>query len=273
MSIRLENQLFHGSKGKQSLYDLHIPEKWNGKLVVFIHGYMGYKDWGCWNLVANFFTNAEFGFLKYNISHNGGTIDNPIDFDDLESFAKNDYVKELEDLDCILKLAQQEVDDLKEIHLLGHSRGGGIALLSSHHSIVSKVCTWAAICSIEDRFPKGDDLAQWKSEGVYYRTNGRTHQEMPHLYSQYERFIQFKERLNIEHCCKQSTTPTMIIHGEEDTSVNIQEGKQLAEWLGTDLITIPGTQHTFDSKQPWTEERMPEALLSVCEITLEFFNK
>ena len=49
-------------------------------LVIFCHGYKGFKDWGAWNLVAETFAKSECFFVKFNFSHNGGTAENPIDF-------------------------------------------------------------------------------------------------------------------------------------------------------------------------------------------------
>jgi hypothetical protein len=97
-AINLKNQIYTGTDGRQSLIDLTIPENFNNQLMIFIHGYMGYKDWGCWNLVEKYFTDLGFGFCKCNVSHNGGTIENPIDFPDLEAFGQNNYSKELFDL-------------------------------------------------------------------------------------------------------------------------------------------------------------------------------
>ena len=58
-------------------------------IVIFCHGYKGFKDWGAWNLVGKAFANKNFFFIKFNFSHNGGTVENPIDFPDLESFGNN----------------------------------------------------------------------------------------------------------------------------------------------------------------------------------------
>ncbi len=46
-------------------------------IVVFCHGYKGFKDWGAWNLMATHFANTGYCFIKFNFSHNGGTIKNP----------------------------------------------------------------------------------------------------------------------------------------------------------------------------------------------------
>jgi len=269
----MRNKIYTGASNKQSLYDISIPAQWNNKIIIFIHGYMGYKDWGCWNLVSDFFSSENYAFLKYNASHNGGTLSNPIDFSDLESFAENNYIKEIQDFEAIVRVVDSEFNSKPEIYIIGHSRGGGIALLQSDFGRVSKIVSWAGISNISERFPTGEALRNWENDGVYFRENGRTHQEMPHNYSQYENFLKYKDRLNIENYCANSSTPTLIVHGEDDQSVLIQEGESIAKWLNTDLQIIPATAHTFDSKQPYSESEMPFALKQACEATLTFFNK
>ena len=121
----MNNKIYTGASNKQSLYDISIPAQWNNKIIIFIHGYMGYKDWGCWNLVSDFFSSENYAFLKYNVSHNGGTLSNPIDFSDLESFAENNYIKEIQDFEAIVKIVNSEFNSNPEIYIIGHSRGGG----------------------------------------------------------------------------------------------------------------------------------------------------
>jgi pimeloyl-ACP methyl ester carboxylesterase len=268
--ISLKNQVYTGASDRSSLYDIETPANWNGKLVIFIHGYMGYKDWGCWNLVQDYFVQQDFSFLKYNVSHNGGTVENPIDFDDLKAFAQNSYSKEIKDFEAILDLVSATSEEEPEIHLIGHSRGGGIALLQSKHPKIARICSWAGISSIGSRFPKGNDLSQWESNGVRYGKNGRTKQDMPHSFDQYLDYVANIDRLDIETYCKSSTTPTLIVHGDADPSVKIDEGKTLASWLNTELQIITDTQHTFDASQPWNSKEMPRALREVCDITLNF---
>ena len=271
-SISLKNKIYSGSNNKQSLYDLEVPKNWNNKLVIFIHGYMGFKDWGCWNLVSDFFTEKGYGFLKYNVSHNGCSTTDPTNFVDLEDFAFNTYSKELEDFNAIIELAQDTFEETPTIYIIGHSRGGGIALLQSQNIQVAKICSWAGISTIYKRFPKGAELEAWKENKYRYTKNGRTGQNMPHHYEQYLDYITHKDRLNIESYCRRSKKPTMIIHGADDQSVSIDEGRELANWLDVDLRVIPKTAHTFDSSHPWKTEAIPLALQTVCEQTLLFFN-
>ena len=269
----IRNGVFFGAEGKKSLIDLTIPAHFNGSIILFMHGFMGYKDWGCWNLVENYFVTLGYGFCKYNVSHNGGTIENGIDFSDLDAFSVNSYYKEYTDTLAAISWIKENALPHQSIALIGHSRGGGMALLQSSNETISAIVSWAGISSIEKRFPTGEALKKWKEKGVKYHLNSRTNQQMPSRYLQYEEFCLHKELLNIESKCTNSKKPTLLIHGAIDTSVAIEEGHELAKWLNTKLHIIKNGDHTFGSKQPWTYEEIPEQLLEVCEITKSFFEK
>lgn len=269
--LRFENECYIGSSQRKSLFDLHIPENFNGKLVVFIHGYKGFKDWGHWNLVDFEFTYAGFGFAKFNLSHNGGTHIFAKDFPDLEAFSKNTYSKEIDDVIHFLN----HLDSLNlpehTIHLIGHSRGGGVSLIAaSEDSRIKSVTTWAAISSIAARMPEGEKLENWRKEGVRYELNTRTNQEIPIAFSMYEDFIANQNRLNIQKACERLSIPRMVIQGSEDTSVNLNEGRQLSEWLRVPLFEIPGANHTFGSSHPMTDYVLPKDLKQVVDLTIGF---
>ena len=71
-------------------------------IVIFCHGYKGYKDWGAFDLMSSSFLEAGIALLKFNFSHNGGTPEQPIDFPDLEAFGNNNYMIELDDLESVI---------------------------------------------------------------------------------------------------------------------------------------------------------------------------
>lgn len=269
--IRIENDCYIGSNQRKALYDLHIPENFNGKLVVFVHGYKGFKDWGPWNLVDFEFTEAGFGFAKFNLSHNGGTHVFAKDFPDLDAFSKNTYTKELNDI--IHFLNHLNTLDLPEhsLHLIGHSRGGGVGLIAAKEdSRIASITTWAAIASIVDRMPKGENLEEWRENGVRYELNTRTQQQMPISFSLYEDFIAHEDRLNIQKACEQLVIPRMVIHGTNDSSVNIEEGRKLSEWLRVPLFEIPNANHTFGGVHPLIDYKLPGDLKAVVDLTLGF---
>ena len=55
-------------------------------LVIFLHGFKGFKDWGHWPLLGKELSHKGFAVLRMNFSHNGTTPESPFDFVDLESF-------------------------------------------------------------------------------------------------------------------------------------------------------------------------------------------
>jgi uncharacterized protein len=273
--IQFKNKIYVGSEGRQSLYDATISAD-NRALIIFVHGYKGYKDWGAWNLLEQFFVDQNFGFIKFNMSHNGGTVDEPIDFSDLEAFGRNCYSYELIDLNIMINesrlLIKEEVGSEIPIYLLGHSRGAGIAILAASNSeSVSKVVSLAGISDIEMRFPEGDELEAWRKEEVKYVENSRTHQSMPHFYTLYEDFDLNRETLNIEKACSELNCDFLQIHGDMDVSVSISEGMNLAKWTETDLCIIKGAEHTFGARQPWESDELPEEMLEAANRILEFY--
>ena len=79
--MKIKNISIKGAHNKPILLDV-CYEKSNIKkpLVVFCHGYKGYKDWGAFDLMSDYFVKNDLFLLKFNFSHNGGTAENPIDF-------------------------------------------------------------------------------------------------------------------------------------------------------------------------------------------------
>lgn len=269
----LKNQIFNGANHRKSVIDLTIPSTYSGKTILFVHGFMGFKDWGAWHLVEKYFTDLGFGFCKYNVSHNGCSPDDTLNFVDLEAFSENNYSKELEDLQAALDWMESHMKPFPELYLIGHSRGGGIVLLSHNDARIKKMATWAAISDIGIRFPADEELAKWKANGVRYQQNGRTNQAMPLHYSQYENFDENREKLDIKKSVQQIDKPLFLLHGDNDTSVSISEGEELSEWTHTPLEIIPGANHTFNSAHPWTSIELPKELKLACQKTAEFFLK
>jgi pimeloyl-ACP methyl ester carboxylesterase len=267
----MKNLIYLGSNNRESLIDFEIPNNFNQEIIVFVHGFMGFKDWGAWNLVQDFFTKKGFGFCKFNLSHNGGTIENGIDFPDEDAFGSNTYSTELTDVFCALNWIDEQKVSYQKIHLIGHSRGGGIALLVANlDKRISSVTSWAGISDIGSRFPSGKELEEWKISGVRYVQNGRTKQNLPQYYSLYEDFIQNQDKLNIGKACENLKIPACVIHGSNDTSVPISEGEQNAKLLNGSLQIIENADHVFGALHPWNSNELPDDLKKVCEKTLEF---
>jgi pimeloyl-ACP methyl ester carboxylesterase len=277
----IKNLLIEGKHSKPIVTDVFYEEtNQPKKIIVFCHGYKGFKDWGAWNLMAEAFSNAGFFFIKFNFSHNGGTVEQPIDFPDLEAFGNNNYTKELDDLESVIDWIATNADfksevDINNISIIGHSRGGGIVLLKANEDArVQKVISLAGVSDYKSRFPKKEKFQEWAEKGVYFVKNGRTRQEMPHFYQFYEDFQKNEQRLNIQKASINLKIPFLIIHGNKDTSVSIKEAENLHKWnLKSSFKIIESADHVFNVSHPWEDQKMSKELEEVTKLCVAFLKE
>lgn len=269
-----------GSEGLPISIDIKsITDGIQKPVVIFCHGFKGFKDWGAWNLVAKKFAENNFTFLKFNFSHNGTTPEVKEDFVNLEAFSKNNYSKELNDLQLVIDWVNSENFPLKEsfnqeVFLIGHSRGGGAVLVKhAEENTIQKTCTWAAIDSY-DRFGTIEQIDDWKNAGEHIFTNGRTGQKMPIGYQFYTDYIENIEKLDIQKTVQETIKPLLFIHGTNDPAVNIESAQNLFSWAqNAQLVEIENANHVFGSKHPYVEDTLPSDLNKVVELTISFFKK
>lgn len=251
------NNTYQGANNRSHTYQLVIPESYNGTLLLFIHGFMGFMDWGAWKLMMDELTALGYGTCRFNLTHNGTTPEDPINFVDLEAFGKDTYYKELLDVQAMIDEVYQQVEQLDRLVLIGHSRGGGLALLAGKDKRVSALVSLAGISTIAERFPKGEELEKWRIENVRYLKNVRTGQNLPQYFVQYTEFLEHEEELSIERSCKALSKPVLLIHGTADQSVPFSEAQALQSWLKCELFALEGSDHTFGAAHPWENEDLP----------------
>ena len=274
-----QNLILETEQERPILYDLYYIESEKPlPMVIFCHGYKGFKDWGPWELVAKQFAEAGFCFLKFNFSHNGGTVEQPIDFPDLEAFAENNFSIELRDLGQVLDNIENGNENLQQnissIALIGHSRGGGTVLIkTAEDPRIEKVATWAGVSDFKSRFQENTpEFEQWKKTGITFIENTRTKQKLPHNFQFYEDFKANEVRFTIKRAVKKLNVPQLIVHGSDDTTVSIDEAKNLHHWNPeSKLEIIPKSDHVFGAGHPWDKKQLPQDLKIVVDKTIDFF--
>ena len=242
-------------------------------LVVFCHGFKGFKDWGCWNLVANLFAENGFKFLKFNFSHNGCTLDNPLNFTDLQSFSLNNYSTELNDLQRVIDyiVLNNYNNKYEKIYIIGHSRGGAIACLSTvNNPLINKLVSWAGVADFRDRLPRSKELKEWKDNGIRYISNARTNQEMPISIQFYNDFIQNESKLSIKTALLNYSGKFLACYGSLDQVVPNQYALDMVKWATNASILKIRTNHTLGSKHPWNKTHLPDSLKEVSLKTIDF---
>lgn len=273
-----KNKVLKDSNKKPIVYDVYFKETQEPqKVIVYAHGYKGFKDWGAWSLVAKYFAEAGFCFIKFNFSHNGGTEEQPIDFPDLEAFAENNFSLELDDLDRILDHIETPNTDfpisISNISVMGHSRGGGIVLIKgAEDPRVHKVICLASISNFESRFYEGTpEFEHWKKHGVIHIENARTKQQLPHNFQFYKDFDANRERFSIKKAVENLNKPLLIVHGDADPTVAIDEAKALESWAeDSELVLIPDADHVFGASHPWNENYLPKDLEVAIKNIIQF---
>ena len=67
--------VIESKEGRKISLDIHIPlSKKRVPVVVFCHGFKGFKDWGHFNWVAESCMPYEMAFLKFNFSFSSPTF-------------------------------------------------------------------------------------------------------------------------------------------------------------------------------------------------------
>lgn len=263
-----------GSAGKPILLDLSFKRGLeNAPMILFVHGFKGFKDWGTHNMVAEYFVKQGFRFLKFNFSHNGTSPEYPTEFKDQTAFGDNTFSKELNDLDLVISFAKshKEFPAPEQLYLLGHSRGGGVSIIQSvkDHRI-NKLITLASISDFRSLWKKEEE-DEWRKNGVILSFNVRTRQYTPLKVDLLNDLEKHAEEYNILKAAAQVKIPWLIIHGDRDENVNLSEAEKLKERCpDSELFIIPYANHVFGSSHPYLKEDLPLELHLACERSVEF---
>ena len=241
--------------------------------VVVVHGFKGFKDWGLWPPLADRLARAGFSAITLNLSGSG--VDDAGEFSFPDRFGHNTFSAELQDLRRVadaLVAGELGVAPPTSLGLLGHSRGGGVAVLhAAGDPRVRALVTWAAISTVDRWQPA--ERASWRSAGVNRVENTRTHQVLPLYPDVLDDIERNTEVLDIQAAAGRITVPWLIVHGSDDEAVALSEGRLLASAAppGTSrFLQIEGAGHTFGAAHPW-KGATPE-LERAINATLAFFS-
>lgn len=250
-------------------------------LLLFLHGFKGFKDWGPSDLIANYFANKGFIFVKMNLSHNGTSVDYPQEFVDLESFAQNTFSIELDDIGLVLEALFLESKnkffsycDFDRVYLLGHSRGGTLGILKAcEDSRIKAVCS----CSAVSHYPslwRDEELRIWKEKGMIYVINQRIKKRMPVYYQVIEDFFHNKSRLDLSIAIKHLQVPLLVVHAKDDCVVPVEMAYEIQSWYSeANLLILDRGGHAFGGVHPFVSDVLPATLAYICRKSVEFFNR
>ena len=222
--------------------------------VVIVHGFKGFKDWGMFPPLAERLARAGFTAVSFNMSGSGVDAAGAPALPD--RFARNTYGAELSDLASVLdalERGQLGTAPPTVVGLVGHSRGGGIAVLETARDVrIRSLVTWAAIADVV-RWDE-QTRAAWRARGHLDVANTRTGQVIPLSTDLLDEIDLGAPELDITRAAARIEVPWLIVHGASDESVAPADAAQLHSASGrasTTLLTVPGAGHTFGAGHPW----------------------
>jgi len=242
--------------------------------VIIVHGFKGFKDWGMFPAFAERVARAGFTAVSFNLSGSGVNDEGQFVFP--ERFGHNTFTAELEDIDRVLRALGEGrlgAAPTDRFGLVGHSRGGGMSILTaSRDPRVQTLVTWAAISHV-NRWP--GQAAEWRRAGHLDIVNARTGEVLPLYTDVLDDIEQHQVNLDITAAARRVSIPWLIIHGENDPAVSPDEARALAQAASrenpTRLMLIPGTGHTFGAVHPF--QGMTPELAVVFDETLGWLGR
>jgi dipeptidyl aminopeptidase/acylaminoacyl peptidase len=224
--------------------------------VVVMHGFKGFKDWGMFPPLGERLAQAGFTTVSFNASGSG--VDESGEFVWPDRFGRNTFSAELADLGVTVDaLAAGALGTAAPtaIGIIGHSRGGGMAVLqAASDPRVRALVTWAAIAHV-DRWTDPAELARWRERGCIDVLNARTGQVLPLSVEVLDDIEQNKSgALDIPQAAGEVSVPWLLIHGTADTSVKVEEADRLAAAAKPGAfraLRLDGAGHTFGAVHPW----------------------
>ena len=235
--------------------DVRIPEGPPPRsAVVVIHGFKGFKDWAFFPHLCRSLAASGHAVISFNFS-GSGIGSHPERFTELEAFAANTLSREVEEVGWVVEWVM--TGDLlprkpASLGLLGHSRGGGVAILhASGDPRVRALITWSAVSTF-DRW-SSEIRAEWREAGRIHVLNSRTGQQMPMDVGVLQDLERNRARLDVEAAARRVAAPWLILHGEADRTVGIEEGQALARAArSARLRVVTGAGHTYEVGHPFS---------------------
>jgi dienelactone hydrolase len=257
MSVRERALVLSNDEGLPVRADVRVPDGPGPfPVVVILHGFKGFKDWGMFPPTARLLAGRGLASVALNTSRNGVGED-PLEFTELSSFARNTPRREAADLrlvvDAIAAGEGGPTVDASRVGLLGHSRGGGVALLAAARDPrVRAVVTWASIASFDRWTARAKE--EWRARGRVDVPNARTGQILWLDLDVLDDLEASRAEYDLEQACRNLRAPLLVVHGALDEAVDPEEARLLHEWSGSpsrELLIVPRTGHTFGAVHPW----------------------
>jgi len=242
-------------------------------LVLVLHGFKGFMDWGFYPELTRRLVARGLVVVRFNFSGSGHGAE-PERFTEDQAFFANSPSRELEDIERVRNALAGELHlpwlDLGRLALLGHSLGGGVALVhAAQRGDYRALVGWGAVSSFRRFAPEVEAL--WRRQGYVEIPNLRT-QEIHRLGPDWLQDLERNAaRLDILAACARLATPTLLVHGGADEAVPAREAEALLAAFPPGrarLELLARADHTFQAVHPL--RGVPASLEHALGVTADF---
>ena len=269
-SISLGDGVLHG--------DLHYAGHTSCPILLIIHGFRGSKNWGFFPTIAEEFAQNGSIVLTWNMSLNGYSKNSQY-IDQPDNFARNTITQEMVDTQSIIDSILQDdriiSGDIRshwngDIHVLGHSRGGGIGILiSAKNPSIKKLALWNTI----SRFGRFTERQKklWSETGTFPIDETEDGKVIAMNYTYISDLEFHSDEYSPLRAITEVSADILIVHAEQDMTVPIREAHALQEKShSAHMHSIPQAGHIFGCTHPFTE--MTSSLRDAIDTTTAFFS-
>lgn len=254
-----------GSDGHPVVADLYSTDPLKGDTtstgaVILCHGFKGHRRWGFIPDLAGRMQAAGLTAIAIDFSHNGhlppvgaGTDTHHSEFVSPELFRANTLARERQDLLNVLAHLRDPgsgpptIAAGTRVGLWGHSRGG-VAVIDAALSEpgIGAISTWSTVANPDTYSDR--QKSRWCESGALAFTDNDSGTPLAIGIDYLRDLTDHADRYHLAHRAGDLRVPHLIIHGEHDLAVPVENGQALydtAELHADKKLLRVLTGHTF----------------------------
>jgi uncharacterized protein len=245
--------------------------------LLICHGFTAHKDWGPFPYFGEKFARLGFASIVFNFSHNG-IGENFRRFSEIEKFSRNTIGKELEDVRGVLDAVTggeigNRICDPVRLGIIGHSRGGGIAILAgSYDARVKAVSAWSTVGTFF-RFTQ-HQRETWEQQGYLPVKIKSAPTKLRYGLELLRDLDAKKDFYDLKNAVRRLQIPLLLVHGAEDVSVKPKEAEELyaaADHAKTELVILDHVGHSYGATSPFRGTN--RTIEQVTDLTADWFTR
>jgi len=237
----------------------YVDDRSQRPLILICHGFTAHKDWGPFPYFGQELAKRGFATIVFNFSHNG-VGENKGVLTEYDKFSQNTPGKELEDVQALLDAITvgrigEGIIDTARIGMAGHSRGGGISILTAgNDNRVRVIAAWSTVATFL-RYTK-HQREEWERKGYLPLRYGSTRTLLRYDVSVLRDLEANRNRYDLHLGARRLKVPALFVHGEADIIVRYEEAQGLYELIdgsSSEFVLLHGAGHMYGAQHPFRE--------------------